>query len=56
MRNIIPSLCVEGSGLFIGPLISQIEKKNMGVKVIGFEPWAKSIKEEAERVSSLLKI
>jgi predicted secreted protein len=56
MRNIIPALCIEGSGLFISPIITKLEKKNMKVKVIGFDPWAKSIKKEAERVSSLLNI
>jgi predicted secreted protein len=56
MRNIVPALCIEGSGLFISSIITKLEKNNMKVKVIGFDPWAKSIKKEAERVSSLLNI
>ena len=56
MKTIIPSLCTEGSGIFIGPVISKLKKRNINVQVIGFDPWASSIKEEAERVAMLLNV
>jgi predicted secreted protein len=56
MRTIIPSLCTKGSGLFIGPVISKLRKRDIDVQVIGFDPWASSLKEEAERVAMLLNV
>lgn len=56
MQTIIPSLLTDGSGLFIGPVISKLKKKNINVQVIGFDPWASSTIEEAKRVATLLHL
>ena len=56
MQHIIPALCTDGTGLFMKPLKSQLQKRDLKIKMIGFEPWAESIRDEAHRVSKLLDI
>lgn len=54
MRSIIPALCTEGSGLFMKPLMSKLKKKNINIKIVGFDPWAESHKDEALKVATAL--
>lgn len=56
MRDLVPKLGIEGTGIFMRPFIKLLEKRKLNVKVIGFDPWAESLKVEAERVLKLLEI
>ena len=54
MKNTIPLICKDGSGYFMGNVISELKKKKLDVKVVGFETWAESPKEESERIAKEL--
>lgn len=55
MRIITPCLCDEGSGLFMNEILKELRKREMNVKVIGFDPWC-DLKKEAERIANILKL
>ncbi len=55
-KQIIQETLMDGTSFFIGSLMKEMEKRGLDVKVIGFEPWAESKKEEAERIASLLNL
>jgi len=47
---------MDGKSFFMGNLIEEIRKRSLDIKVIGFEPWAESLKAESERVVNLLNL
>lgn len=55
MKNLIPSLCVNGSGFFMSELIKQIKKRKLDVNIIGFDIW-NNLSEETERVLKKLDL
>jgi predicted secreted protein len=55
-KQIIQETLVDGTSFFIGNIMKELEKRGLDVKVIGFEPWTESHKEEAERIASLLNL
>jgi predicted secreted protein len=55
MRIITPSLCEEGSGLFMIEVMKELSKRGINIKVIGFDPWY-DLKKEAERIANILNL
>lgn len=53
-KYIIRKTLEEGTSYFIGKIIKESKKRGIDIKVVGYEPWAESQKEEAERVAKLL--
>ncbi|MFW9881480.1 MAG: hypothetical protein ACFFG0_51100 [Candidatus Thorarchaeota archaeon] len=49
MKDFIPNLCEDGTGLFTSELINEIKKKKLNTKIIGFDIW-NDLTEETERV------
>jgi predicted secreted protein len=56
MRQIVQDTLCEGSSYFVGNIISELEKRKIDIKVVGFEPWAASLKDESERVAKQLDL
>jgi hypothetical protein len=55
MKDLIPSLCENGTGLFTSELINQIKKRKLNIKIIGFDIWNES-SEETEMILKKLDI
>ena len=55
-KHIIQQTLEEGTSYFIGNIIEESNKRGLDIKVVGYEPWAESQKEEAERVAKLLDL
>lgn len=55
MRKILPRLLTSGQGIFMGELIRQLDKRDLAVRVVGFDPWADPAA-EAERLAGLLDL
>lgn len=53
MREMIPALCERGEGIFMKRLRAKLEKRGIGINIIGFDPWADR-KLEVERIAKLL--
>lgn len=47
---------IDGESFFMGNLIKEMKKRHLAIKAIGYEPWAKSLKTESERVATLLNL
>ena len=56
MRQILQDTLIDGTSYFIGGIMKELKRRELDVKVVGFEPWAESPKDEAERVASLLNL
>ena len=54
MKNIIPTLCENGTGYFTDELLNQIKKYKLDVKIVGFDIW-NNLAEESERVLKKLR-
>jgi hypothetical protein len=55
MREVIPSLLVQGSGIFISELAKMLEDREIHIPIIGFDPWAVHGQETDRVVQSLLR-
>ena len=55
VRDIEAKVQFDGPGFFFGPLMEELKKREMDIKVIGYEPWSEP-KEEAERIAGLLNL
>ncbi len=53
MRELIPALCERGEGIFMKRLRVKLERRGMGINIIGFDPWVDQ-RLEAERIMKLL--
>ena len=56
VKQIIQDTLIDGTSFFMGNIMTELRARRMDVKVIGFEPWAASPKEEAERIANLLNL
>lgn len=54
MREIIPLLCEEGTGIFTKKLKRELRKKNIDISIVGYDPWADQ-EVESKRVMSDLE-
>ncbi|MBN1574701.1 MAG: hypothetical protein JW984_16000 [Deltaproteobacteria bacterium] len=54
MRESIPLLCEKGTGIFAKRLKRELKKKNIDIKIVGYDPWADQ-EVESKRVISDLK-
>ncbi|NVM38178.1 MAG: hypothetical protein HWN81_21470 [Candidatus Lokiarchaeota archaeon] len=55
MKNIIPSLCENGSGYFMSEITKLIKRSELEVDVIGFNVW-NNLSEETQRVLGKLNL
>ncbi len=55
-RQIIQKTLMDGSSYFIGSLIQEAGKREIPLKVIGYEPWNEKPHQEAERIAGLLNL
>jgi hypothetical protein len=55
MRNILPRLCTQGTGIFTARLVRELEKKKIPVRIIGYDPWADP-KSESQRIAGELNL
>lgn len=55
-KQIIQQTLVDGTSFFIGSLKKQSEKRGLSLKVVGFEPWTESQKNEAKRIAKVLDL
>jgi len=55
MKNLIPSLCINGSGYFISELKKQFRTHKLQVNIIGFDIWNNPT-EETEKVLKNLEL
>ncbi len=47
---------IDGASFFLGNMIKEMKKRRLDVKVIGYEPWAESLKAESERIAGFLDL
>jgi predicted secreted protein len=55
MRRLIPLLCTGGQGLFMKELTQEIARRDLGMNVVGFDPWVDAYT-EADRVARMLDL
>ncbi len=55
-KHIIQQTLKDGASYFIGGLIKESQNRGIDVKVVGYEPWTKSHKQEADRVANYLDL
>jgi len=55
MREILPRLCTEGTGIFTARLRRELEKKKIPVKIVGYDPW-EDPKAESGRIAAALNL
>jgi hypothetical protein len=53
MREILPRLCTEGTGIFTARLMRELRRKKVSARIVGYDPWADS-KTETERIGAEL--
>jgi predicted secreted protein len=56
MKQIIQDTLVDGPSAFVGSIVSELRKRRIDLRVVGFEPWAVSLKDESERVARQLDL
>ncbi|MFX1418696.1 MAG: hypothetical protein ACFE9N_07235 [Promethearchaeota archaeon] len=49
MKDLIPNLCENGTGLFTSELIKEIKKRKLYIKIVGFDIW-NDLTEEIEKL------
>jgi hypothetical protein len=47
---------MDGESFFMGNLIKEMRKRQLAIKVIGYEPWAKSLEVECERIAKFFNL
>jgi predicted secreted protein len=54
MREILQDTLRDGTSYSVGGIMKELSGRKLDIRVVGFEPWAESPRDEAERVVSLL--
>lgn len=47
---------IDSESFFMGNVIKEMKRRQLDVKVIGYEPWAESLKFESERIAGFLNL
>lgn len=55
-KHVIQQTLKEGTSYFMGNIVKESKRRGLDIRVVGYEPWAESQKEEAERIAKLLDL
>lgn len=53
MSELLSKYLVDGQGLFMHEIVTELKRKKIDIKIIGFDPWC-DIKEEVERIINIV--
>ena len=56
VKEIDRDTLIDGESFFMGNIIKEMKRRRLDVRVIGYEPWAESLKVESERIAKCLDL
>jgi len=56
MKKIIQDTLIDDCSYFMGSIMSELKKRRLAIKVVGFEPWSDFQEDEAKRIAAGLEL
>ncbi len=56
LKKIIKDALIDDRSYFMGSIMSELKKRRMDIKVVGFEPWNDSQENQAKRIAKKLNL